>query len=197
VELYASANSPAPWMLHEALAGWDVSVIAQMGLQFDLATPLGQLIANLMPSLAKFEHERPVEGEGEERDRRCQSSWPGVRAEPRIPPELRPACSRGDAYGWGSYSQRRIARELNLSKTTSATRPATTCRAGSSPRWWPSGCSSLSSRRSTTGRSRRSPSSRFLQWRFARSKPPHFFGPGRFGPARTEHRGLRPWRFSW
>jgi putative DNA-invertase from lambdoid prophage Rac len=39
------------------LAGWDVSLIAQTGLQFDLATPQGKLIANLISSLAEFEHD--------------------------------------------------------------------------------------------------------------------------------------------
>ncbi len=39
------------------LAGWDVSLIAQTGLTFDLSTPQGKLIANLMASLAEFEHD--------------------------------------------------------------------------------------------------------------------------------------------
>lgn len=39
------------------LAGWDVSLVAQTGLTFDLSTPQGKLIANLMASLAEFEHD--------------------------------------------------------------------------------------------------------------------------------------------
>jgi putative DNA-invertase from lambdoid prophage Rac len=39
------------------LASWDVSLIAQTGLTFDLSTPQGKLIANLMASLAEFEHD--------------------------------------------------------------------------------------------------------------------------------------------
>jgi putative DNA-invertase from lambdoid prophage Rac len=39
------------------LASWDVSLIAQSGLTFDLSTPQGKLIANLMASLAEFEHD--------------------------------------------------------------------------------------------------------------------------------------------
>ena len=39
------------------LASWDVSLIAQTGLTFDLSTPQGKLIDNLMASLAEFEHD--------------------------------------------------------------------------------------------------------------------------------------------
>jgi DNA invertase Pin-like site-specific DNA recombinase len=39
------------------LAGWGVSLIAQTGLTFDLSTPQGKLITNLMASLAEFEHD--------------------------------------------------------------------------------------------------------------------------------------------
>ncbi|MDP8950558.1 MAG: recombinase family protein, partial [Actinomycetota bacterium] len=39
------------------LASWDVSLIAQTGLTFDLSTPQGKLITNLMASLAEFEHD--------------------------------------------------------------------------------------------------------------------------------------------
>ncbi len=38
------------------LASWDVSLIAQTGLTFDLSTPQGRLVASLMASLAEFEH---------------------------------------------------------------------------------------------------------------------------------------------
>lgn len=38
-------------------ASWDVSLIAQTGLTFDLSTPHGKLVANLMASLAEFEHD--------------------------------------------------------------------------------------------------------------------------------------------
>ncbi len=39
------------------LASRDVSLIAPTGLTFDLSTPQGKLIANLMASLAEFEHD--------------------------------------------------------------------------------------------------------------------------------------------
>ncbi len=39
------------------LAHWGVSVIATTGLQFDLTTPQGKLIASVMASLAEFERD--------------------------------------------------------------------------------------------------------------------------------------------
>jgi DNA invertase Pin-like site-specific DNA recombinase len=39
------------------LQSWGVSVIAQTGLQFDLSTPQGKLIASLMAALAEFERD--------------------------------------------------------------------------------------------------------------------------------------------
>ena len=39
------------------LASWDVSLVAQTGLTFDLSTPQGRLVASLMASLAEFEHD--------------------------------------------------------------------------------------------------------------------------------------------
>lgn len=39
------------------LASWDVSLVAQTGLTFDLSTPQGKLVASLMASLAEFEHD--------------------------------------------------------------------------------------------------------------------------------------------
>jgi DNA invertase Pin-like site-specific DNA recombinase len=39
------------------LQSWGVSLIAQTGLQFDLSTPQGKLIASLMAALAEFERD--------------------------------------------------------------------------------------------------------------------------------------------
>ena len=39
------------------LQAWNVSLIAQTGLQFDLSTPQGKLIASIMASLAEFERD--------------------------------------------------------------------------------------------------------------------------------------------
>ena len=98
------------------LASWDVSLIAQTGLQFDLSTPQGKLIANLMASLAEFEHdllrERVKSGiaaakaRGQTFGRRA-----GWRPSDRMAPKVIELSAAG-------YSQRRIAGELELSKTT-------------------------------------------------------------------------------
>ena len=98
------------------LASWDVSLIAHTGLQFDLSTPQGKLIANLMASLAEFEHdllrERVKSGiaaakaRGQTFGRRA-----GWRPSDRMAPKVIELSAAG-------YSQRRIAGELELSKTT-------------------------------------------------------------------------------
>lgn len=41
----------------QALHSWGVSLVAQTGIQFDLTTSQGRLIANLMASLAEFERD--------------------------------------------------------------------------------------------------------------------------------------------
>jgi len=99
------------------LAGWDVSLIAQTGLTFDLSTPQGKLIANLMASLAEFEHdllrERVTSGivaakaRGQTFGRR-----PGYRPSDKHAPEV-VRLSRAE-----KLSQREIAERLGISKTT-------------------------------------------------------------------------------
>ena len=42
--------------LHE-LQAWNVSLIAQTGLQFDLSTPQGKLITSMMAALVEFERD--------------------------------------------------------------------------------------------------------------------------------------------
>lgn len=99
------------------LASWDVSLIAQTGLTFDLSTPQGKLIANLMASLAEFEHEllrervrsgiAAAKARGQSFGRR-----PGYRPSDRHAPEvLRLAEAE-------KLSQRAIADRLGISKTT-------------------------------------------------------------------------------
>jgi putative DNA-invertase from lambdoid prophage Rac len=39
------------------LQAWNVSLVAQSGLQFDLSTAQGKLIASVMAALAEFEHD--------------------------------------------------------------------------------------------------------------------------------------------
>ena len=98
------------------LASWDVSLIAQTGLQFDLATPQGKLIANLMASLAEFEHdllrERVQSGIAAAKARGQQfGRRPGYRPSDKLAPRVLELSKSG-------HSQRKIAAELGLSKTT-------------------------------------------------------------------------------
>jgi putative DNA-invertase from lambdoid prophage Rac len=100
----------------QELASWDVSLIAQIGLQFDLATPQGKLIANLMASLAEFEHdllkERVQSGIAAAKARgQTFGRKPGYRPSDRVAPKVMELSEAG-------YSQRNIAAELGLSKTT-------------------------------------------------------------------------------
>lgn len=99
------------------LASWDVSLIAQTGLTFDLSTPQGKLIANLMASLAEFEHDllrervrsgvAAAKARGQKFGRR-----PGYRPSDRQAPEV-VRLSEVE-----KLSQREIAKKLGLSKTT-------------------------------------------------------------------------------
>jgi putative DNA-invertase from lambdoid prophage Rac len=60
----------------EQLQSWNVSLIAQTGLQFDLSTSHGRLIANMMSSLAQFERDLLSE--------RVKSGLAAARAKGRI-----------------------------------------------------------------------------------------------------------------
>ena len=98
------------------LASWDVSLIAQTGLTFDLSTPKGKLVANLMASLAEFEHdllrERVRSGVAAAKARgQTFGRRPGYRPSDKKAPKVMELSEAG-------YSQRRIADELKLSKTT-------------------------------------------------------------------------------
>lgn len=93
------------------LASWDVSLIAQTGLTFELSTPQGKLIANLMASLAEFEHDLLRE---------------------RVRSGIAAAKARGQTFGRRAgyrpsdkhasevekLSQRQISEKLGISKTT-------------------------------------------------------------------------------
>lgn len=98
------------------LASWDASLIAQTGLTFDLSTPQGKLIANLMASLAEFEHdllrERVRSGVAAAKARgQTFGRGPSHRPSDKQAPKVTELSEAG-------YSQRRIAKELDLSKTT-------------------------------------------------------------------------------
>jgi len=99
------------------LHSWHVSLIAQTGLQFDLNTPQGRLIAHLMASLAEFERDLLRE--------RVRSGVAAAKARGqkfgRQPGQRIKADKLGSKVlqmvGDG-YSYRKIAEKLNLSKTT-------------------------------------------------------------------------------
>ncbi len=99
------------------LAGWDVSLIAQTGLTFDLSTPQGKLIANLMASLAEFEHdvlrERVSSGIAAAKARgQTFGRRRGYRPSDRHVPEVIRLSETE------KMSQRTIAERLGISKTT-------------------------------------------------------------------------------
>ena len=102
--------------LHDFQA-WNVSLIAQAGLQFDLSTPQGKLIASIMASLAEFERDLLSE--------RIRSGFAAAKAKgktfgrklgerpksDRLTPKVCKLLKEGRSY-------RYIAKETNLSKTT-------------------------------------------------------------------------------
>lgn len=99
------------------LASWDVSLIAQTGLTFDLSTPQGKLITNLMASLAEFEHdllrERVRSGVAAAKARgQTFGRRPGYRPSDKQAPQV---VELSEVEG---LSQREIAGRLRLSKTT-------------------------------------------------------------------------------
>ena len=99
------------------LAHWGVSVIATTGLQFDLTTPQGKLIASVMASLAEFERdlvkERVCSGLAAAKAKGKQlGRKPGQRVKAdRYADKVLQMVAEGHSY-------RQIAHELHLSKTT-------------------------------------------------------------------------------
>ncbi len=102
--------------LHD-LQSWNVSLIAQTGIQFDLSTPQGKLIASLMAVLAEFERdllrERIRSGIAVAKAKgRTFGRKPGERPKSdRLAPKVLRFADEGRSY-------RAIARELGLSKNT-------------------------------------------------------------------------------
>lgn len=99
------------------LNSWDVSLIAQTGLQFDLTTPQGRLIAQLMAALAEFERdlvrERVCSGLAAAKARgKVLGRKPGqrIKSDP-LAPQVIQMVENGISY-------RTIAHDLKLSKTT-------------------------------------------------------------------------------
>jgi DNA invertase Pin-like site-specific DNA recombinase len=99
------------------LASWNVSLIAQTGLTFDLSTPQGKLIANLMASLAEFEHDLLKE--------RVRSGIAAAKArgqdfgrKPGYRPSDKHVSEVMRLSETEKLSQRAIAEQLGISKTT-------------------------------------------------------------------------------
>lgn len=99
------------------LQSWAVSLIAQTGLQFDLTTPQGRLIAQLMAALAEFERdlvsERVRSGLAAAKARgKVLGRQPGQRIKSdRLAPKVIQMVEDKVSY-------RTIAHDLKLSKTT-------------------------------------------------------------------------------
>lgn len=101
----------------QALQVWNVSLIAQTGLQFDLATPQGKMMASVMAALAEFERdltkERIRSGIAAAKARgRTFGRRPGQRPKSeKLAPRVLQMIEEGLSY-------RAIAKRLNMSKNT-------------------------------------------------------------------------------
>lgn len=99
------------------LAHWGVSIIATTGLQFDLTTPQGKLIASVMASLAEFERDLVRE--------RVRSGLAAAKAKGKKLGRKPGQRIKADKYAplvlqmvTDGHSYRQIAQKLHLSKTT-------------------------------------------------------------------------------
>ena len=101
----------------QQLQSWGVSLIAQSGLQFDLRTSQGKLIASIMASLAEFERdvirERVKSGiaAAQARGKKIgRQSGQRIKSD-RLAPKVLKLIEHGNSY-------RSIAAQLRISKTT-------------------------------------------------------------------------------
>jgi putative DNA-invertase from lambdoid prophage Rac len=99
------------------LQRWNVSLLAQTGLQFDVSTPQGKLIASLMATLAEFERDLLRE--------RIRSGITAAKARGKVFGRKMGERPKSDRLApkvlnllEGGRSYRDIARELKLSKNT-------------------------------------------------------------------------------
>jgi putative DNA-invertase from lambdoid prophage Rac len=99
------------------LQAWGVSLIAQTGLQFDLRTAQGKLVASFMSALAEFERDllreriRSGIAAAKARGKRF-GRYPGHRIKSdRLAPKVLQRIEEGGSY-------REIGKELNISKNT-------------------------------------------------------------------------------
>jgi DNA invertase Pin-like site-specific DNA recombinase len=101
----------------QQLQAWGVSLRAQTGLDFDLSTPQGKMMASVMAALAEFERDllserirsglATAKAKGRQIGRRVGQRVKADRVGPRVL-ELQ-------KQGW---TYRQIARKLNISKNT-------------------------------------------------------------------------------
>jgi putative DNA-invertase from lambdoid prophage Rac len=102
--------------LHD-LEAWNVSLIAQTGLQFDLRTPQGKLFASLMAALSEFERDllreriRSGIAAAKARGKTFGRKAGNCPKSDRLTPKVLCLREKGRSY-------RFIAKELNLSKNT-------------------------------------------------------------------------------
>lgn len=107
-------------MTLEELAGYGVSIIAQTGMQFDLSTPHGRLIAQILSSMAEFERELIRE--------RVRSGMAHARSKGRVfgrptGGKIADSCDRINQLRAENFSVRSIAKEVGLSKSAIAKCP--------------------------------------------------------------------------
>jgi putative DNA-invertase from lambdoid prophage Rac len=99
----------------EQLTSYGVSLIAQTGMQFDLSTPHGRLIAQVLSSMAEFERELLRE--------RVRSGIANARAKGKVfgrpkGGKVADSCDRVVALNKSGKSYRQIATEIGISKTS-------------------------------------------------------------------------------
>lgn len=98
----------------ETLASYGVSIICQTGMQYDLTTPSGKLIAQIMSSMAEFERELLRE--------RVRSGVAAARARGKIlgrPREdTRDRCAEVNRLRSTGLSERAIGKQLSIGKST-------------------------------------------------------------------------------
>ena len=98
----------------EELASYGVSLIAQTGMQFDLSTPHGRLVAQILSSMAEFERELLRE--------RVRSGLSNARARGKVfgrprGGKINDSCDRINELREQGVSDRAIARVVGLSKS--------------------------------------------------------------------------------
>lgn len=101
----------------QELQAWGVSLIAQTGLQFDLGTPQGRLIASLMAALAEFERDlirervRSGVAAAQARGQRFGRQAGDRPKSDKLAPKVLELVAAGQSY-------RQVAAALQLSKNT-------------------------------------------------------------------------------